>query len=107
MILGSLSCLKEAILPASNETKKVGLMLMYSHSTAFWCNCFHENPNFVVLAAIPAIRRILKHLKETGDVKNLANEIVSFKEFFDLMGMDDVKALEERYVTDETRRADY
>ena len=46
-------------------------------------------------------------LKETGDVKNLANEIVSFKEFFDLMGMDDVKALEERYVTDETRRADY
>ena len=64
-------------------------------------------PNFVVLAAIPAIRRILKHLKETGDVKNLANEIVSFKEFFDLMGMDDVKALEERYVTDETRRADY
>ena len=64
-------------------------------------------PNFVVLAAIPAIRRILKHLKETGDVKSLANEIVSFKEFFDLMGMDEVKALEERYVTDETRRAGY
>lgn len=64
-------------------------------------------PNFVVLAAIPAIQRTLRHLKETGDVASLANEIVSFKEFFDLMGMDEVKALEERYVTDETRRAGY
>lgn len=64
-------------------------------------------PNFVVLAAIPAIQRTLKHLKETGDVASLANEIVSFQEFFDLMGMDEVKALEERYVSDETRRAGY
>ena len=64
-------------------------------------------PNFVVLAAIPAIRRTLRHIKETGDVASLANEIVSFKEFFDLMGMDEVKALEERYVSDETRRAGY
>lgn len=64
-------------------------------------------PNFVVLAAIPAIRRTLKHLKETGDVAALVKDIVSFKEFFDLMGMDEVKALEARYVSDESRRADY
>lgn len=64
-------------------------------------------PNFLVLAAIPAIQRTLRHLKATGDVAALANDIVSFKEFFDLMGMDEVKALEERYVADETRRAGY
>ena len=64
-------------------------------------------PNFVVLAAIPAIQRTLRHLKETGDVAALTNDIVSFQEFFDLMGMDEVKELEARYVTDETRRAGY
>lgn len=64
-------------------------------------------PNFVVLAAIPAIQRTLRHLKETGDVAALANDITSFQEFFDLMGMDEVKELEIRYVTDETRRAGY
>jgi 2,3-dimethylmalate lyase len=64
-------------------------------------------PNFVVLAAIPAIQRTLRHLKETGDVAALANDITSFQEFFDLMGMDEVKELEARYVTDETRRVGY
>jgi 2-methylisocitrate lyase-like PEP mutase family enzyme len=64
-------------------------------------------PNFVVLAAIPAIQRTLRHLKKTGDVAALKNDIVSFQEFFDLMGMDEVKELEARYVTDETRRAGY
>jgi len=64
-------------------------------------------PNFVVLAAIPAIRRTLRHLKQTGDVAALVNDLVTFKEFFDLMGMDEVKELEARYVTDETRRAGY
>lgn len=64
-------------------------------------------PNFVVLAAIPAIQRTLRHLKQTGDVAGLVEDIVSFQEFFDLMGMDEVKALEERYVSDETRRAGY
>lgn len=64
-------------------------------------------PNFVLLAAIPAIQRTLRHLKETGDVASLVKDIATFQEFFDLMGMDEVKELEERYVTDKTRRAGY
>ncbi len=64
-------------------------------------------PNFVVLAAIPAIQRMLRHLKQTGDVAALQNDIISFQQFFDLMGMDEVKELEARYVSDTTRRAGY
>jgi hypothetical protein len=35
------------------------------------------------------------------------NQNASFQQLFDLMGMDQVKELEARYVIDETRRAGY
>jgi hypothetical protein len=37
----------------------------------------------------------------------VANSLTSFQDFFNLLGMDRVKELEERYVVDETRRAGY
>jgi len=64
-------------------------------------------PNFVILVAIPAVRRLLKHLKETGEIRSVVNDIATFQEFFDLMGMDEVKAAEERYAVSEDRRAGY
>ena len=61
-------------------------------------------PNFVVLAAIPAVRRMLRTLKEQGTPVPMLDEIASFREFFDLMGMDEVQALEAQYaVSDEAR----
>lgn len=64
-------------------------------------------PNFVILAAIPVVRRLLRHLNETGDVRSLVNDIATFKEFFDLMGMDHVRALEEKYAVVEDARVGY
>lgn len=64
-------------------------------------------PNFVILAAIPPVMRLLKHLKDTGDVRAVMNDIATFKEFFDLMGMEEVQAMEARYAVDENARVGY
>jgi 2-methylisocitrate lyase-like PEP mutase family enzyme len=64
-------------------------------------------PNFVMLAAIPAVQAMLRTLKETGEAKAVANQLTTFQGFFDLLGMDQVKELEARYVVDEDRRAGY
>ena len=64
-------------------------------------------PNFMLMAAIPAMTRVLQELKRSGSVKGMLNDVVSFQEFFDLMGMDQVKELEARYQVSEDARAGY
>lgn len=64
-------------------------------------------PNFMLMAAIPAMTRVLQELKRTGSVKGMLNEVASFTQFFDLMGMDKVKELEARYQVSEEARAGY
>jgi 2,3-dimethylmalate lyase len=64
-------------------------------------------PNWVVLAAIRAASHVLSTLRETGTIAGLVNEVASFKEFFDLMGMPEVQALEARYGVDEKSRVQY
>lgn len=64
-------------------------------------------PNFVMLAAIPAVQEMLRKLKETGEVKAVVNQLASFQQFFDLLGMDQVKALEEKYAVSEDRKVGY
>ena len=64
-------------------------------------------PNFVVLAAIPAVRRMLRTLKEQGTPVPMLDEIASFREFFDLMGMEEVQALEAQYAVSEEARVRY
>lgn len=64
-------------------------------------------PNFLLLAAIPAMQRMLGELREKGTPKGLMNEIVTFKQFFDLMGMDEVREIEARYEVSEQSRAGY
>ena len=64
-------------------------------------------PNWIVLAQIRAASRVLQTLKETGSIAGLANEVASFREFFDLVGMQEVQALESRYGIAEETRARY
>jgi 2-methylisocitrate lyase-like PEP mutase family enzyme len=64
-------------------------------------------PNWVMLAAIRAANQVLATLKETGTIAGVASEVPSFKEFFDLLGMPDVQALEASYGIDEGARVRY
>jgi 2-methylisocitrate lyase-like PEP mutase family enzyme len=64
-------------------------------------------PNWVILAQIRAASHVLKTLKDTGSIASLTNEIASFREFFDLMGMPEVQALEAKYGVAEDARAKY
>jgi 2,3-dimethylmalate lyase len=64
-------------------------------------------PNWMMLAAIKAASEVLETLKREGSIASLAPLVPSFKEFFDLVGMDEVQALEARYGVEENARAKY
>jgi 2-methylisocitrate lyase-like PEP mutase family enzyme len=64
-------------------------------------------PNWVMLAAIRAASEVLATLKETGTIADVARQVPTFKEFFDLLGMPDVQALEASYGIDEGARVRY
>ena len=64
-------------------------------------------PNWIMLAAIRAANHVLTTLKETGSIASLTGEVANFREFFDLMGMPEVQAMEARYGVDENARARY
>lgn len=64
-------------------------------------------PNFMMLAAIPAMHKVLQELKQKGSVKDLVGKVASFQDFFNLLGMDQVKVLEEKYLTNEECRVRY
>jgi 2-methylisocitrate lyase-like PEP mutase family enzyme len=64
-------------------------------------------PNWMMLAAIRAAAEVLAELKETGSIANIAREVPSFREFFDLLGMTEVQELEARYGVAESARAKY
>jgi len=62
-------------------------------------------PNWLILAAIPAMRRMLRELKAKGSVADIRGEVASFREFTDIAGLPAVQALEERYGLPEDQRA--
>jgi 2-methylisocitrate lyase-like PEP mutase family enzyme len=64
-------------------------------------------PNFVILAAIRAVERMLAELKSTGSVKGILNEVASFTEMVDLVGMREIQELESRYEVAENARVGY
>ena len=64
-------------------------------------------PNFVILAAIRAVERTLAELKSTGSVKGLLNEVASFTEMVDLVGMREIQELESRYEVADDARVGY
>ncbi len=64
-------------------------------------------PNFAILSAIPVVRRFLRELRDKGTVEHLTKDMATFTEWFDIVGMDSVKALEEKYGLPEEKRARY
>jgi 2-methylisocitrate lyase-like PEP mutase family enzyme len=64
-------------------------------------------PNWLMLAAIKAASQVLETLKREGTIAGLAPQLPSFKEFFDLVGMDEVQEMEARYGVEESARAKY
>jgi 2-methylisocitrate lyase-like PEP mutase family enzyme len=64
-------------------------------------------PNWMMLAAIKAASEVLATLKATGTIAGMAKELPSFREFFDLLGMPEVQALEARYGIAEKARVKY
>lgn len=64
-------------------------------------------PNFAILATIRAVRGYLSELREKGTVAHLVKDMATFTEWFDVVGMAEVKALEEQYGLPEEKRARY
>ena len=64
-------------------------------------------PNFAILTAIRAVRSYLRDLREKGTVGHLVKDLASFTEWFDVVGMPEVKAIEEKFGLPEEKRARY
>ncbi len=62
-------------------------------------------PNWLLLAAIPAMRRMLHELKTKGGVGDIRKEVATFKEFTEIAGLAEVQELENRYGLPEDQRA--
>jgi 2-methylisocitrate lyase-like PEP mutase family enzyme len=54
-------------------------------------------PNWLLLAGIRASGKILELLKSSGSIADAVSEVASFREFFDLVGMQDVQQLDAKY----------
>ncbi len=61
-------------------------------------------PNWVLLAAIPAMQNLLAELKRTGSIAHMRNKVATFKEFTDIAGLPEIQQLEQRYGMPEDRR---
>jgi 2-methylisocitrate lyase-like PEP mutase family enzyme len=62
-------------------------------------------PNWVILAAIPAMQAMLKHLKKGGGVAEMRERAATFKEFTEIAGLPEITRLEEKYGVPEDQRA--
>lgn len=64
-------------------------------------------PNWLLLAAIKAASAVLETLKRDESIAGIATELPDFRHFFDLVGMQEVRDLEERYGVADEKRVDY
>ena len=62
-------------------------------------------PNWVILAASPAMQNMLAELKRTGSVAHMRDKVATFKQFTEIAGLPDIMELEERYGLPEDQRA--
>ena len=62
-------------------------------------------PNWLILAAIPAMQHLLRELKRTGGISHLRDKVATFKQFTDIAGLPEVQQLEERYGVPDDQRA--
>ena len=61
-------------------------------------------PNWVLLAAIPAMQNLLAELKRTGSIAHMRDKVATFKQFTDIAGLPEIQQLEQRYGMPEDRR---
>ena len=64
-------------------------------------------PGLSLSAAIPAIRRALAELKDTGGLDAASADMASFRDFFELMGLESVQDLESRYAVSDGARVGF
>mgnify|MGYP003333868556 CR=1 FL=1 len=62
-------------------------------------------PNWVILAAIPAMQNLLGELKRTGSIAHMRDKVATFKQFTEVAGLPEIQELEERYGVPEDQRA--
>ena len=62
-------------------------------------------PNWLILAAIPAMQQLLRELKRTGSIAHLRDKVATFKQFTDIAGLPEIQKLEARYGVPEDQRA--
>jgi 2-methylisocitrate lyase-like PEP mutase family enzyme len=62
-------------------------------------------PNWLILAAIPAMQNLLEELKRTGSIAHMRDKVATFKQFTDIAGLPEIQQLEERYGVPDNQRA--
>lgn len=62
-------------------------------------------PNWIILAAIPAMQALLRELKAKGGIGGVRDKVTTFKEFTEIAGLPEIQKLEERYGVPEDQRA--
>jgi 2-methylisocitrate lyase-like PEP mutase family enzyme len=62
-------------------------------------------PNWIILAAIPAMRAMLRELKAKGSIAEIRGKVADFKEFTEIAGLPQIQELEARYGVPEDQRA--
>ena len=62
-------------------------------------------PNWVILAAIPAMQNALRELKMSGSIAGLRDKVATFKQFTEIAGLPEIQKLEEKYGLPEDQRA--
>jgi len=62
-------------------------------------------PNWLLLAAIPAMQGVLKELKAKGTIAGLRGKVADFRQFTEIAGLPEIQQLEARYGVPEDQRA--
>ena len=62
-------------------------------------------PNWIILAAIPAMQTMLRELKAKGSIADIRGKVTTFREFTEIAGLPEVQELEKRYGVPESERA--
>jgi 2-methylisocitrate lyase-like PEP mutase family enzyme len=62
-------------------------------------------PNWLLLAAIPAMQNLLRELKRTGSIADLRHQVATFKQFTEVAGLPEIQVLENLYGVPDDQRA--
>lgn len=64
-------------------------------------------PIFTLLAAVKAVSGVLDTLKAEGTAKNIVTDVMSFREFFTVLGLEEVQKLESQFGVSAERQAKF